>query len=61
MSNPMVPFLAGWLAGVISRDAGGCMRVVEVVPVQPDHLFVKFASGLVLKVALEITNDPEAK
>lgn len=52
--EPMVPYLAGWLASCVMSKASECMKVLEVQPDVPDAFTVTFASGLVLRVEVKV-------
>lgn len=56
--NPMVPFLTGWLAGLLLRDGKEAMKILCLDRVDNQTLAVAFASGLVVRVKVEVACDP---
>ena len=58
--NPMVPFLARALIGLLLKDGRDLMKIVEVIPgeVAPYGFEVQFASGLRVSVKVETLEDP---
>ena len=51
-AHPMIPFLAGWLAGVLDKDGRSCMKIVEVEVTTRNGFDVTFASGARLAVRI---------